>query len=61
MLVEDVEATCRRAEQAGGKVQRPTQRNPLGVTFAYLLDRRATRSGCSRRRPRPAASSGSAG
>jgi uncharacterized protein len=38
VLVEDVEATCRRAEQAGGKVPRPTQRNPLGVTFAYLLD-----------------------
>ena len=38
VLVEDVEATCRRAEQAGGKVHRPMQRNPLGVTFAYLLD-----------------------
>lgn len=38
LMVEDVEETCRRVEQAGGKVQRPTQVSPLGVTFAYLLD-----------------------
>jgi len=38
VLVEDVEATCRKTEAAGGKVQRPPQVNPAGVRFAYLLD-----------------------
>ena len=38
VLVEDVEATCRRVEAAGGQVQRPPQVNPVGVTFAHLLD-----------------------
>jgi uncharacterized protein len=38
VLVEDVEATCRRAEEAGGKVLRAPQVNPSGVTFAHLLD-----------------------
>jgi uncharacterized protein len=37
VLVEDVEATCRRAEEAGGQIQR-AQVNPVGVTFAHLLD-----------------------
>lgn len=38
VLVEDVEAACRRAEAAGGRVQRPPAVNPVGVTFAHLLD-----------------------
>ncbi len=38
VLVEDVGATCRRAEEAGGQVQRAPQVNPAGVTFAHLLD-----------------------
>jgi uncharacterized protein len=38
VLVEDVEATCRRAEEAGGKVLRGPQVNPSGVAFAHLLD-----------------------
>jgi uncharacterized protein len=38
VLVEDVEATCRRAEEAGGQVQRGPEVNPVGVTFAHLLD-----------------------
>ncbi|MDX3190022.1 VOC family protein [Streptomyces sp. MN03-5084-2B] len=38
VLVEDVEATCRQVEKAGGKVQRPPTVNPVGVTFAHLLD-----------------------
>ena len=38
VLVEDVEATCRRVEEAGGKVQRPPAVNPVGVTFAHVLD-----------------------
>lgn len=38
VLVEDVETTCRRAEAAGGQVQRAPQVNPVGVTFAHLLD-----------------------
>ena len=38
VLVEDVEATCRRAEAAGGQIQRAPQVNPVGVTFAHLLD-----------------------
>ncbi|KAA9156689.1 VOC family protein [Amycolatopsis acidicola] len=38
VLVEDVEATCRRVEEAGGKVQRAPHTNPAGVTFAHLLD-----------------------
>ncbi|MCO6010751.1 VOC family protein [Actinoallomurus purpureus] len=38
VLVEDVEAACRRAEEAGGKVQRAPHVNSVGVTFAHLLD-----------------------
>jgi predicted enzyme related to lactoylglutathione lyase len=38
VLVEDVEDTCRRVEAAGGKVQRPAQSNPGGVTFAHVTD-----------------------
>lgn len=38
VLVEDVAATCERVEAAGGKVQRPPVVNPVGVTFAHLLD-----------------------
>jgi predicted enzyme related to lactoylglutathione lyase len=38
VLVEDVEATCRRAEEVGGKVQRAPKVNPAGVIFAHLLD-----------------------
>ncbi len=38
VLVEDVEATCRRAEDAGGQVQRAPEVNHVGVTFAHLLD-----------------------
>jgi uncharacterized protein len=38
VIVEDVEATCRRAEAAGGKVLRGREVTPAGVTFAHLLD-----------------------
>jgi uncharacterized protein len=38
VIVEDVAETCRRAEEAGGKVQRAPQVSPDGLTFAYLLD-----------------------
>jgi len=38
VLVEDVEATCRRAEEAGGKIQRAPQVNETGVRFAHLRD-----------------------
>ena len=38
VLAEDVEATCRRAEEAGGQVQRAPEVNPVGITFAHLLD-----------------------
>jgi len=38
VLVEDVEATCRRVEDAGGKVQVAPQVNEAGVAFAHLLD-----------------------
>jgi predicted enzyme related to lactoylglutathione lyase len=38
LLVEDVDAACRRAEEAGGKVQRAPQVNAAGITFAHLLD-----------------------
>jgi predicted enzyme related to lactoylglutathione lyase len=38
VLVEDVEAACRRVEAAGGKVQRAPAVNPVGVTFAHVLD-----------------------
>ncbi|WP_405166282.1 VOC family protein [Nocardia sp. NBC_01499] len=38
VLVEDVAATCRRTEAAGGKVQREPVVNSTGVTFAHLLD-----------------------
>ena len=38
VIVEDVAATCRKAEEAGGKVQRAPQVSPDGLTFAHLLD-----------------------
>ncbi|MEV6829405.1 VOC family protein [Amycolatopsis sp. NPDC051102] len=38
VLVEDVEAACKRVEAAGGTVQRPPAVNPVGVTFAHVLD-----------------------
>ena len=38
VLVEDVADTCRRVEAAGGRVQRAPEVNPVGVTFAHLLD-----------------------
>jgi hypothetical protein len=38
LLVQDVAATCRRAEEAGGRIQRAPKTNPAGVTFAHLLD-----------------------
>ncbi|MEV7043078.1 VOC family protein [Amycolatopsis sp. NPDC051061] len=38
VLVEDVDAACRKVEAAGGRVQRPPAVNPVGVTFAHLLD-----------------------
>jgi predicted enzyme related to lactoylglutathione lyase len=38
VLVEDVEATCRRVEEAGGKIQRAPKANESGVRFAHLLD-----------------------
>jgi len=38
VLVDDVEAACALAEKAGGQVQRAPEVNPVGVTFAHLLD-----------------------
>jgi len=38
VLVEDVAETCRRVEAAGGKIRRPPEATPGGVTFAHLLD-----------------------
>ena len=38
VIVADVEATCRKAEEAGGKVQRAPKVNPDALTFAHLLD-----------------------
>ena len=38
VLVDDVVATCRRIEQAGGAVRRAPQVNPVGVTFAHVTD-----------------------
>ncbi len=38
LLVEDVEDACRRAEAAGGQVQRAPEVNTAGVAFAHLLD-----------------------
>jgi predicted enzyme related to lactoylglutathione lyase len=38
ILVDDVDAACRQVEEAGGKVQRAPEVNPVGVTFAHLLD-----------------------
>jgi predicted enzyme related to lactoylglutathione lyase len=38
VLVEDVVAMCRRVEESGGVVQRGPSVNPVGVTFAHLLD-----------------------
>ncbi|HWO65330.1 MAG TPA: VOC family protein, partial [Umezawaea sp.] len=37
-VVDDVEAACALAEKAGGQVQRAPEVNPVGVTFAHLLD-----------------------
>jgi predicted enzyme related to lactoylglutathione lyase len=38
VLVEDVDAACRKAVAAGGQVQRGPEVNPVGVKFAHLLD-----------------------
>ena len=38
VLVDDVEAACARVSTAGGSIQRPPSVNPVGVTFAHLLD-----------------------
>ncbi|MET0426571.1 MAG: VOC family protein, partial [Actinoplanes sp.] len=38
ILVADVAETCRQVEAAGGRVQRAPEVNPVGVTFAHLLD-----------------------
>jgi len=38
VLVDDVEEACALAEKAGGQVQRAPEVNPVGVTFAHLLD-----------------------
>lgn len=38
VLVEDVDATCRLVERAGGTIQRAPHVNEAGVTFAHLLD-----------------------
>ncbi|MFG2137835.1 VOC family protein [Streptomyces sp. NPDC048650] len=38
VLVQDVEATCRRVEEAGGRILRAPEVNPAGVAFAHLLD-----------------------
>jgi len=38
VLVDDVAAACRRVEEPGGQVQRAPEVNPVGVTFAHLLD-----------------------
>jgi predicted enzyme related to lactoylglutathione lyase len=38
VLVTDTAATCRRAEEAGGKVLVAPQTEPGGLTFAHLLD-----------------------
>jgi predicted enzyme related to lactoylglutathione lyase len=38
ILVDDVAQTCRLVEKAGGSIQRQPMVNPVGVTFAHLLD-----------------------
>jgi predicted enzyme related to lactoylglutathione lyase len=38
VLVADTAATCRLAEEAGGKVLVAPQSEPGGLTFAHLLD-----------------------
>jgi uncharacterized protein len=38
ILVVNVEDTCRLVEMAGGTIQREPTVNPVGVTFAHLLD-----------------------
>ncbi|SFW71343.1 VOC family protein [Amycolatopsis australiensis] len=38
VLVADVDDACRRVAAAGGRVRRPPQVNPVGVTFAHVLD-----------------------
>jgi predicted enzyme related to lactoylglutathione lyase len=46
VLVQDVAATCRRAAEAGGHIERAPQVNPAGVTFAHLLDPAVTIGPC---------------
>jgi uncharacterized protein len=38
MVVADTAATCRQAEEAGGKVLVPPQTAPNGLVFAHILD-----------------------
>ncbi|HET6532208.1 MAG TPA: VOC family protein [Actinoplanes sp.] len=38
VVVADTAATCRRAEEAGGKVLVPPQTAPNGLVFAHILD-----------------------
>jgi predicted enzyme related to lactoylglutathione lyase len=39
VIVDDVHAICRRAEEAGGRVAvQPVTYGPSGMTFAYLAD-----------------------
>jgi hypothetical protein len=38
IVVEDVEDTCRRVQQAGGKIEREPVTNQAGLSFAYVLD-----------------------
>jgi uncharacterized protein len=50
VIVEDVAATCRKAEEAGGKVQRAPRVNPDGLTFAHLRLIQAIRADNSKKR-----------
>jgi len=45
VLVEDVDATCARTEQAGGKVFVPTSTTDSGLQFAHLEDPSGNRFG----------------
>jgi uncharacterized protein len=54
VLVEDVEATCRAAEAAGGSVLRAPEVNPVGVRFAHLLDPAGNQVGVFTPPPGPA-------
>jgi predicted enzyme related to lactoylglutathione lyase len=38
ILVDDVADTCRLVEESGGTIQHAPTVNPVGVTFAHLLD-----------------------